>query len=86
MSANRTIHTIGSAGKTAQEFFGLLKANRVRRVIDVRLWNRSQLAGFAKQNDLRFFLADLLGCDYLHATILAPSAELLDGFRKKRID
>ena len=86
MSKNRTIYTIGSAGKTAQQFFSLLKANRVRRIIDVRLWNRSQLAGFAKQGDLRFFLTELLGCDYVHARVLAPSGELLDGFKKNRID
>ena len=54
-------------------------------MIDVRLNNRSQLAGFAKRDDLAYFLAELCGADYVHAPVLAPTQELLDGYKKKEI-
>lgn len=78
-----TIHTIGFTRKSAETFFGLLAAARVERVIDVRLNNVSQLAGFAKRGDLQFFLRRLCGIDYLHVPLLAPTQDMLDEYKKR---
>lgn len=83
--SDMALFTIGFARKTAEEFFGLLTGAGVRRVIDVRLHNTSQMAGFTKRDDLRYFLRAIGGVDYLHVPELAPTAELLDDYRKKRI-
>src|SRR6202049_2605082 len=78
------IFTIGFTKKTAAEFFGLLKRHGIKRLIDVRLNNVSQLAGFAKREDLQFFLRELCGADYLHEPLLAPTQELLDAYKKEK--
>ena len=78
--------TIGFTKKPAQRFFGLLREAGARRVVDVRLNTGSQLAGFAKKNDLAWFLEEICGIEYVHAPDLAPSKELLDDYRKKKID
>jgi uncharacterized protein (DUF488 family) len=80
------IHTIGFTKKTAEEFFGLLKKAGVKRLLDVRLRNTSQLAGWAKQADLAYFARELLEADYVHEPLLAPTGELLDGYRKRLIE
>lgn len=80
------IYTIGFTRKTAQDFFGALRAAGVTRVLDVRLNNTSQLAGFAKRDDLRFFLRELGGIDYHQLPELAPTAELLSAYRGKHLD
>lgn len=77
------IFTTGFAGKTAAEFFEALKDLRVRLLVDVRLNNVSQLAGFTKRVDLEYFLQELVGARYEHQTLLAPTAELLKAYRKK---
>jgi uncharacterized protein (DUF488 family) len=77
------IFTIGFTRTTAEDFFGRLKANRIERLLDVRLNNRSQLAGFAKRDDLAYFLRELAGARYEHASLLAPTQDILDGFKKK---
>lgn len=77
------IFTIGFTKTTAEDFFGRLKANDVERLLDVRLNNRSQLAGFAKEKDLAYFLRELVGAAYEHAPLLAPSQEILDAFKKR---
>ena len=79
------IHTAGFTQRTAEEFFDLLRGAEITRLIDVRLRNVSQLAGFAKRDDLKFFLRELCQADYVHVPCLAPTAELLDEYRKKRI-
>ena len=79
------IFTIGFTKKDAPEFFGILKQAGVKRVVDVRLNNVSQLAGFTKRNDLAFFLRELLGVVYVHRPELAPTKEILDGYKKKQI-
>ncbi|MCZ7583545.1 MAG: DUF488 domain-containing protein [Deltaproteobacteria bacterium] len=79
------IFTIGFTKTSAREFFAKLKSAGIRRVVDVRLNNKSQLAGFAKQEDLRFFLEMAGGLDYVHEPLLAPTQDLLDDYRKKRI-
>lgn len=81
-----TLFTIGFAKKNAREFFTILKEARVSTVIDVRLNNVSQLAGFTKKQDLRYFLKEIVGIDYTHKPELAPTKEILDAFRKKEID
>lgn len=76
------IFTIGFTQTTAEDFFGRLKANRIQRLLDVRLNNRSQLAGFAKERDLAYFLRELVGADYEHVPSLAPTQEILDAYKK----
>lgn len=76
--------TIGFTKTTAESFFGRLTRAQVRRVIDVRLNNTSQLAGFAKADDLRFFLKSIGNIDYVHQPLLAPTQDILDAFKKQK--
>ncbi len=76
------IFTIGFTKKSARRFFGLLHESGARRIVDVRLNNVSQLAGFAKKNDLAYFLKALCGMDYIHVPELAPTREMLDAYKK----
>jgi uncharacterized protein (DUF488 family) len=78
------IFSIGFTHTTAKDFFGRLKQGGVERLLDVRLNNRSQLAGFAKRDDLQFFLKELLGVSYEHEPMLAPSQDILDAYKKRR--
>lgn len=78
------IYTIGFTQKSAAQFFGLLKQHRIGRLVDVRLNNVSQLAGFSKRDDLAYFLRELVGAEYRHEPLLAPTQELLDDFKKRR--
>jgi uncharacterized protein (DUF488 family) len=75
------IMTIGFTKSSAEKFFSRLQQSGTRRVVDVRLNNISQLAGFAKKNDLSYFLKELCGIEYVHLPQLAPSQEMLDGHR-----
>lgn len=84
MAAPMEIYTIGFTKKSAAEFFGLLRSHEIRNVVDIRLNNSGQLAGFAKQDDLEFFLAELCDATYLHEPLLAPTKELLSSYRDKR--
>jgi uncharacterized protein (DUF488 family) len=77
------IWTIGFAGHSAEEFFGTLVEAGIERLVDVRLRNTSQLAGFAKRDDLAYFLDRLGGIEYVHEPRLAPSDELLDAYKKR---
>lgn len=76
------LFTIGFTKSSAEHFFTRLQKAQVRRVLDVRLHNASQLAGFAKQQDLPYFLQTIAHIDYSHALDLAPTATLLDAYRK----
>jgi len=78
------LFTIGFTKKTAETFFGRLREAGVRRIVDVRLNNISQLAGFTKKDDLRYFLKEVAGIDYVHLEELAPTQPLLDGFKKQK--
>jgi uncharacterized protein (DUF488 family) len=80
------IYTIGFTQTTAERFFGRLRSAGVERLLDVRLNNSSQLAGFAKARDLPYFLRQLVGATYEHEPRLAPTQELLDEFKKRRGD
>jgi uncharacterized protein (DUF488 family) len=75
------ILTIGFTKTSAEKFFTRLKQAGTQRVIDVRLNNISQLAGFAKKQDLSYFLKELCGIEYLHLPQLAPTQEMLDNHR-----
>jgi uncharacterized protein (DUF488 family) len=79
-----TIWTIGFTKKSAEIFFTRLKDYHVRRLVDVRLNNISQLAGFAKKDDLRYFTQAICGIDYVHVPELAPTADILDRYRKQK--
>ncbi len=76
------LYTIGFTKKTAKQFFDLLKGNGVQCLVDIRLHPDGQLAGFTKKQDLRYFLKELIECDYRHLPILAPYDELLKNYRK----
>lgn len=77
------VATIGFTGKSAQSFFDLLKQAKVRTVLDVRLHNTSQLAGFAKKQDLRYFLDNLCSAAYVELPELAPEPALLKRYQSK---
>jgi uncharacterized protein (DUF488 family) len=78
------IYSIGFTQKTAAQFFSLLKQHRIRRLLDVRLNNVSQLAGFAKRDDLKFFLQEICNAGYIHDPALAPTQEMLDRYKKEK--
>lgn len=78
------IFTIGFTKKSAAEFFGILRQAGIRRILDVRLNNSSQLAGFTKRDDLAYFLRELCAADYVHEPLLAPTKELLDAYKKQK--
>lgn len=80
------IYTIGFTKTSAEEFFAKLIKASVRKIIDVRLNNSSQLAGFAKKNDLKYFLQIIGNIDYIHMSQLAPSKEILAEFKKNKGD
>ena len=79
-----TLFTIGFTRKSAERFFTLLRQAGVRRVLDIRLNNSSQLAGFTKAEDLPFFLSEIGGIDYVYLAQLAPTQEIVDMARKQK--
>lgn len=76
------LYTIGFTKTSAEGFFRRLKKAEIRSLVDVRLNNVSQLAGFAKKDDLRYFTSEIVGASYVHRTELAPTQELLDEYKK----
>lgn len=78
------VYTIGFTKRTAEEFFEALKRAGVKRLLDVRLNNSSQLAGFTKRDDLPYFLKEICGAEYIHQPLLAPTQELLDDYKKRK--
>jgi uncharacterized protein (DUF488 family) len=79
-----TLFTIGFTHKSAEEFFDRLSRAGVKRLVDVRLNNSSQLAGFTKKEDLAYFLRTINGIEYVHLPLLAPIQELLQAYKKKK--
>lgn len=75
------LYTIGFAGKSAEEFFSLLKKAGVKILLDIRLNNVSQLAGFTKGKDLAYFVKEILAGQYYHMTDLTPTKELLKKYQ-----
>lgn len=80
------LFTIGFTKKSASRFFDLLRGSGVKRVLDVRINNGSQLAGFAKKDDLAYFLDEICGMEYVHLPDLAPTKELLKEYRAGTVD
>ena len=80
------IFTIGFTKKSAESFFTKLQSAGVKRLIDIRLNNISQLAGFAKQDDLRYFAKAICDIDYVHLPDLAPTKDILDAYKKNNGD
>lgn len=78
------IYTIGFTKKTAEEFFEALRTSGAKRLVDVRLNNVSQLAGFAKKQDLAYFLKTICSMDYVHLPVLAPTPDILDQYKKQK--
>lgn len=76
------IFTIGFTKKNAEQFFTRLKQPGLQRVLDTRLNNVSQLAGFTKKEDLRFFLREVGRIEYVHLPALAPTQSMLDAYKK----
>ena len=85
MNEQINLFTIGFTQKKAEQFFETLIKAGVKRVIDTRLNNVSQLAGFAKKPDLQYFLQKIGGIEYIHILDLAPTKDILDAYKKKEI-
>lgn len=83
-SSDLKLFTIGFTQKGAETFFTQLKESGIRTLIDTRLNNRSQLSGFAKQNDLKYFLREICKINYRHMPQLAPTQDILDAFKKNK--
>jgi len=80
-----TIFTIGFTKKTAEKFFGLIHTSEIDVLLDVRLYNSTQYAGFAKGRDLQYFLSKICNCDYIWAKQFAPTPTLLNDVKNNRI-
>lgn len=81
----KDVFTIGFTKKSAQEFFELLKKNEVELVVDVRLNNTSQLSGFSKYPDIKYFLKEICGIAYKNDVTFAPTEQILKDYKKKEI-
>ena len=81
-----TLYTIGFTKSTAEHFFKRLREAGVEVVLDVRLKNNSQLAGFARTPDIGYFLGGLIDAEYIHDPYLAPTDEILTAYKKKQIN
>jgi uncharacterized protein (DUF488 family) len=77
-----TIYTIGFTKKSAENFFIALRSSDAKHLLDIRLNNRSQLAGFTKRDDLHYFLRQLVNMEYHEMPILAPKKSILNEYRK----
>jgi uncharacterized protein (DUF488 family) len=78
------LFTIGFTKKTAEDFFTRLKDAGVKTLIDIRLNNRSQLAGFAKEQDLKYFLKEIASIEYVYRPEWAPTQDVLDSYKKQK--
>ncbi|WP_427159668.1 DUF488 family protein [Aliinostoc sp. HNIBRCY26] len=86
MNKQVNLFTIGFTQKKAEQFFEILLQAGVKRVIDTRLNNASQLAGFTKKQDLEYFLKKIGEIEYIHNLDLAPTKDILEEYKKKRIN
>ena len=80
------IYSIGFTQRSAADFFNTIRAADIRRLLDVRLNNTSQLAAFAKRDDLAYFLKAICSAEYRHEPLLAPTQEMLDAYKKRKGD
>jgi uncharacterized protein (DUF488 family) len=81
-----TLYTIGFTKKSAEQFFELLRKNHISKLVDIRISNSSQLAGFAKGNDLAYFVKHICNANYVHITDFAPTKDLLSKWRKEEVN
>lgn len=79
------LYTIGFSKKNARQFFTLLQQNGVRRLLDIRLNNKSQLAGFTKVPDIEYFLREIAGIEYVYLPEFAPTDAILSGYKNKKL-
>jgi len=79
------IYTIGFARRSSESFFEALKVVGIDRLIDVRLNNTSQLAGFTKKQDLPYLLREICGAEYFHEVSLAPTQDILKSYKRGKI-
>jgi uncharacterized protein (DUF488 family) len=79
------LFTMGFTKKNAETFFSILAKSGVKKIIDIRLNNISQLAGFTKKDDLAYFLKKICNCEYLHKPQLSPTKEILDAYKNNQI-
>ena len=75
------LFTIGYTKKSAEKFFGIITDKKVEIMADVRLYNSTQLAGFSKSSDLKYFLEKICGCDYIALKQLAPNPSLFENYK-----
>lgn len=80
------VFTVGFTEKSAEHFFGLIKSNSINVLFDTRINNVSQLAGFAKNKDLSFFLKELCGTEYIWEPKFAPTKDMLSQYRSKEME
>jgi uncharacterized protein (DUF488 family) len=80
-----SVYTIGFTKKSAETFFGLIKKNMVSTIIDIRLNNSSQLAGFAKKDDLMYFLRELCSTKYIYIPEFAPTQDILKAYKNNEM-
>jgi uncharacterized protein (DUF488 family) len=80
------IYSIGFTQRSAEDFFNTLKSAGIRRLVDIRLNNTSQLAAFAKRDDLAYFLKAICNAEYHHEPLLAPTQDTLDTYKKRKGD
>jgi uncharacterized protein (DUF488 family) len=80
------LFTIGFTKSSAQNFFTRLKNSGASKIVDVRLNNISQLSGFAKRDDLRYFAREICSMGYEHVQVLAPTQDILDEYKKNKGD
>ena len=78
------LYTAGISKKSAEEFFTILKKAEVEKIIDIRLNNKSQLLGFSKGGDLKYFCEKCHGIKYEYVPLLAPTRELLKKYQKDK--
>jgi len=76
------LFSIGFTKKSASDFFELIRRNGIKLLVDIRLNNSSQLAGFSKKSDLRYFLREICGTEYIHEPSLAPTKDILDEYKR----
>lgn len=79
------LYTIGFTKKSAEDFFEILIKNNIKKLIDIRLNNSSQLAGFTKGRDLKYFLDKICKISYEHDLNLAPTKEVLNKYKGGKI-
>ena len=80
------VYSIGFTQRSAEDFFNTLKSAGIRRLVDIRLNNTSQLAAFAKRDDLAYFLKTICTIEYHHEPLLAPTQEILDAYKNSKGD